>query len=137
LLARFLRAARASLLRGCVLAIGMAFGFASGFLAVVVMVMKFGPDLLFSYFGTGPLNILSQRTYGITTSYALVSVVLFTFVAKSLERSGIAGNMHDTLEKWMSRTRGGIAFYFKSVAPPHIALPAIFRSLGVFLDIVP
>ena len=29
------------------LAIGMPLGFASGFLAVVVLVLKFGPDLLF------------------------------------------------------------------------------------------
>ena len=34
------------------LAIGMPLGFASGFLAVLVMVLKFGPDLLFSSFGT-------------------------------------------------------------------------------------
>ena len=47
------------------LAIGMPLGFASGFLAVVVMVMKFGPTLLFSQFGTGPLNILAQRMYGL------------------------------------------------------------------------
>ena len=46
------------------LAIGMPLGFASGFLAVVVMVLKFGPDLLFGNFGTGPLNILGTRIYG-------------------------------------------------------------------------
>ena len=62
------------------LAIGMPLGFASGFLAVVVMVLKFGPDLLFSNFGTGPLNILAQRLYGITTDYVLISVPLFIFV---------------------------------------------------------
>ena len=38
------------------LAIGMPLGFASGFLAVVTMVLKFGPDLLFRNFGTGPLG---------------------------------------------------------------------------------
>ena len=54
------------------LAIGMPLGFASGFLAVIVMVMKFGPDLLFNNFGTGPLNLLGQRIYGIMTSYVLV-----------------------------------------------------------------
>ena len=56
------------------LAIGMPLGFASGFLAVVVMVLKFGPDLLFSTFGTGPLNVLAQRMYGLTTNYVLISV---------------------------------------------------------------
>jgi len=91
------------------LAIGMPLGFASGFLAVVVMAMKFGRELLFSSFGTAPLNSLSQRIYGITTSYMLVSVPLFSFMANVLERSGIARDMYDTLEKWMNLTRGGIA----------------------------
>ena len=91
------------------LAIGMPLGFASGFLAVVVMVMKFGPDLLFSSFGTGPLNILAQRMYGLTTDYVLISVPLFILMATLLERSSIARDMYDSLTMWMSRTRGGIA----------------------------
>ena len=72
------------------LAIGMPLGFASGFLAVVVLVLKFGPDLLFSSFGSGPLNILAQRLYGVTTEYVLISVPLFILMATLLERSGIA-----------------------------------------------
>jgi hypothetical protein len=43
------------------LAIGMPLGFASAILAVAVLVMRFGPELLFANFGTGPLNILAQR----------------------------------------------------------------------------
>ncbi|HIC81360.1 MAG TPA: TRAP transporter large permease subunit, partial [Kiloniellaceae bacterium] len=63
------------------LAIGMPLGFASGFLAVAVLLMKFGPDLLFRSFGTGPLNILAQRMYGLMTDYVLISVPLFIFMA--------------------------------------------------------
>ena len=63
------------------LAIGMPLGFASGFLAVAVLMMKFGPDLLFRAFGTGPLNILAQRMYGLMTDYVLISVPLFIFMA--------------------------------------------------------
>ncbi|MEL6947829.1 MAG: hypothetical protein AAFO73_09380, partial [Pseudomonadota bacterium] len=58
------------------LAIGMPLGFASGFLAVLVMVLKFEPQLLWApwtfgegiltrSFGTGPMNILAQRLCGI------------------------------------------------------------------------
>src|SRR3546814_2085989 len=54
------------------LAIGMPLGFASGFLAAAVMLMRFGPDLLFSSFGTGPLNILAQRMYGLMTDYVQI-----------------------------------------------------------------
>ena len=111
------------------LAIGMPLGFASGFLAVLVMVLKFEPTLItdpfvhgFDFeswkagtgiltrsFGSGPLNVLAQRLYGITTEYVLVSVPVFIFMAVLLERSGIARDMYNSLSQWMNRTRGGIA----------------------------
>ena len=58
--------------------------------------MKFGPDVLFGNFGTGPLNILAQRIYGLMTSYPIISVPLFIFMAVILERSGIARDMYST-----------------------------------------
>ena len=118
------------------LGIGMPLGFASGFLAVVIMVMKFGPDLLFGNFGTGPLNLLGQRIYGITTSYVLVSVPLFIFMANLLERSGIARDMYDTLEKWMSRTRGGIAVVTALMAVVMAAMSGIIGGEVVLLGLI-
>ena len=82
------------------LAIGMPLGLASGFLAAVVLFLKFGPDLLLSNFGSGPLNILAQRMYGLTTDYVLISVPLFIFMATLLERSGIARDMYNSLSIW-------------------------------------
>ena len=111
------------------LGIGMPLGFASGFLATLVLVLKFEPTLitdpfvhgfhvaewkagegtLTRTFGSGPLNILAQRLYGIMTNYVLISVPLFIFMATLLERSGIARDMYSTLNIWMNRTRGGVA----------------------------
>jgi len=118
------------------LAIGMPLGFASGFLAVVVMAMKFGRELLFSSFGTAPLNSLSQRIYGITTSYMLVSVPLFSFMANVLERSGIARDMYDTLEKWMNLTRGGIAVLTALMAVVIAAMSGIIGGKVVLLGVI-
>ena len=118
------------------LAIGMPLGFASGFLAVVVMVMKFGPDLLFSQFGTGPLNILIQRIYGITTSYVLVSVPLFIFMANLLERSGIARDMYSTLDVWLNRTRGGVAVVTALMAIVMAAMSGIIGGEVVLLGLI-
>ncbi|MBT5571447.1 MAG: TRAP transporter large permease subunit, partial [Alphaproteobacteria bacterium] len=118
------------------LAIGMPLGFASGFLAVIVMVMKFGPDLLFNNFGTGPLNLLGQRIYGIMTSYVLVSVPLFILMANLLERSGIARDMYDTLEAWMSRTRGGIAVVTALMAVVMAAMSGIIGGEVVLLGLI-
>ena len=118
------------------LAIGMPLGFASGFLAVVVMVLKFGPDLLFGTFGTGPLNILAQRLYGITTNYVLVSVPLFIFMATLLERSGIARDMYSTLNLWLSRTRGGIAVVTAVMAIVMAAMSGIIGGEVVLLGLI-
>jgi TRAP-type mannitol/chloroaromatic compound transport system permease large subunit len=118
------------------LAIGMPLGFASGFLAVVVMVLKFGPDLLFSNFGTGPLNILAQRLYGITTNYVLISVPLFIFMATLLERSGIARDMYSSLNAWLSRTRGGIAVVTALMAIVMAAMSGIIGGEVVLLGLI-
>jgi len=118
------------------LAIGMPLGFASGFLAVVVMVLKFGPDLLFSNFGTGPLNILAQRLYGITTNYVLVSVPLFIFMATLLERSGIAHDMYSSLSLWLNRTRGGIAIVTSLMAVVMAAMSGIIGGEVVLLGLI-
>jgi TRAP-type mannitol/chloroaromatic compound transport system permease large subunit len=138
------------------LAIGMPLGFASGFLAVVVMVLKFEPTLVtdpFMYgfefaqwtagtgilsrsFGTGPMNILAQRLYGITTNYVLISVPLFIFMATLLERSGIARDMYTCLSTWMSRTRGGIAVVTALMAIVMAAMSGIIGGEVVLLGLI-
>jgi len=138
------------------LAIGMPLGFASGFLAVVVMVLKFEPTLLTDpfvhgmnfdawkmgegtltrKFGSGPMNILAQRLYGITTNYVLVSVPLFIFMATLLERSGIARDMYSCLQMWMSRTRGGIAVVTAVMAIVMAAMSGIIGGEVVLLGLI-
>lgn len=118
------------------LAIGMPLGFASGFLAVAVLFMKFGPDLLLRSFGTGPLNILAQRMYGLLTDYVLISVPLFIFMACLLERSNIAKAMFDSLNIWLSRTRGGIAIVTAIMAIIMAAMSGIIGGEVVLLGLI-
>ncbi|WP_118132867.1 TRAP transporter large permease subunit [Oceanicella sp. SM1341] len=118
------------------LAIGMPLGFASAFLAVGVMVMKFGPDLLFGNFGTGPLNILAQRVYGLLTDYVLISIPLFIFMANLLERSGIATSMYSSLNVWLSGTRGGIAIVTSIMAVIMAAMSGIIGGEVVLLGLI-
>ncbi|GAB4357513.1 MAG: TRAP transporter large permease subunit [Kiloniellaceae bacterium] len=118
------------------LAIGMPLGFASGFMAVAVLMMKFGPDLLFRSFGTGPLNILAQRMYGLMTDYVLISVPLFIFMACLMERSGIARTMFDSLNVWLSRTRGGIAIVTAVMAIIMAAMSGIIGGEVVLLGLI-
>lgn len=118
------------------LAIGMPLGFASGFLAVAVLMMKFGPDLLFRSFGTGILNVLAQRMYGLMTDYVLISVPLFIFMACLLERSNIAKTMFDSLNIWLSRTRGGIAIVTAIMAIIMAAMSGIIGGEVVLLGLI-
>ncbi|MBX2836621.1 MAG: TRAP transporter large permease subunit [Gammaproteobacteria bacterium] len=118
------------------LAIGMPLGFASGILAVAVLVMKFGPDFLFNEFGRGPLNILVQRMYGLTTDYVIISVPLFIFMATLLERSGIARDMYNSLSVWLNRTRGGIALVTSVMAVVMAAMSGIIGGEVVLLGLI-
>ncbi|MFK8076799.1 MAG: TRAP transporter large permease subunit [Granulosicoccus sp.] len=118
------------------LAIGMPLGFASGIMAVAVLVMKFGPEFLFADFGRGPLNILVQRMYGLTTDYVIISVPLFIFMATLLERSGIAKDMYTCLSQWLSRTRGGIALVTSVMAVVMAAMSGIIGGEVVLLGLI-
>ena len=130
------------------LAIGMPLGFASAFMAVVVLFMKFEPAVIFDPTlwgdgfltgrpGSGPLNILAQRIYGdVMTSYVLISIPLFIFMAALLERSGIAKSMYDSLNFWLNRTRGGIAIVTSIMAVIMAAMSGIIGGEVVLLGLI-
>jgi TRAP-type mannitol/chloroaromatic compound transport system permease large subunit len=129
------------------LAIGMPLGMASAILAVIVLVLKFEPMLLLDpttfgdglltrKFGTGPLNILAQKIYGLLTDYVLISVPLFIFMAALLERSGIAKDMYASLNVWLSSVRGGIAIVTSIMAVIMAAMSGIIGGEVVLLGLI-
>ena len=118
------------------LAIGMPLGFASAFLAVVALVLKFGPDLMFMDFGRGPFSVLGQAVYRQMTNYVLISVPLFIFMAALLERSGIARDMYSSLNVWLNRTRGGIAIVTSIMAVIMAAMSGIIGGEVVLLGLI-
>ncbi|MGB4527416.1 TRAP transporter large permease subunit, partial [Planktomarina temperata] len=118
------------------LAIGMPLGFASAFLAVVTLSLKFPPDLLWGDFGRGPLSVLGQAVYRQMTNYVLISVPLFIFMAAMLERSGIARDMYSSLNVWMSRMRGGIAIATSIMAVIMAAMSGIIGGEVVLLGLI-
>lgn len=129
------------------LAIGMPLGLASAILAVLVLVMKFEPELLLAPWtfgdgmltgrpGSGPLNILAQKIYGLLTDYVLISIPLFIFMAALLERSGIAKEMYSSLSIWLNRTRGGIAIVTSIMAVIMAAMSGIIGGEVVLLGLI-
>ncbi|WP_298261149.1 TRAP transporter large permease subunit [uncultured Litoreibacter sp.] len=129
------------------LAIGMPLGMASAILAVLVLVMKFEPALLSAPWtfgdgiltgraGSGPLNILAQKIYGLLTDYVLISIPLFIFMASLLERSGIAKDMYSSLNIWLNHTRGGIAIVTSIMAVIMAAMSGIIGGEVVLLGLI-
>jgi TRAP-type mannitol/chloroaromatic compound transport system permease large subunit len=129
------------------LGIGMPLGFASAVLAALVMIMKFEPNLFLDPLsfgegmltgrpGTGALYILTQKIYDLMTEYVLISVPLFIFMAALLERSGVAKQMYDSLDFWMSRMRGGIAIVTSLMAVLMAAMSGIIGGEVVLLGLI-
>ena len=129
------------------LAIGMPLGLASAALAALVMVMKFEPSILTNPAsfgegmltgrpGTGPLYILTQKIFDLMTEYVLISVPLFIFMAALLERSGIAKEMYNALDYWLSRVRGGIAVVTSIMAVIMAAMSGIIGGEVVLLGLI-
>jgi len=129
------------------LGIGMPLGLASAALAALVMVMKFEPSLLVDPLsfgtglltknpGTGPLYLLAQKIFDLMTEYVLISVPLFIFMASLLERSGVAKQMYDSLDFWLSRTRGGIAIVTSLMAVLMAAMSGIIGGEVVLLGLI-
>ena len=118
------------------LAIGMPLGFASAFLAVAVIVMKFGPEASFGRFGSGPMSVLAQSVYRQMVNYVLISVPLFIFMAALLERSGIARDMYASLNVWLNRTRGGIAIVTSIMAVIMATMSGIIGGEVVLLGLI-
>lgn len=129
------------------LGIGMPLGLASAVLAALVMIMKFEPTLLLDPLsfgeglltrnpGTGPLYILTQKIFDLMTEYVLISVPLFIFMAALLERSGIAKQMYDALDFWLSNVRGGIAIVTSLMAVLMAAMSGIIGGEVVLLGLI-
>lgn len=67
--------------------------------------------LLFGWlgFGLGFFNLLPLRIWGVMTNFTLVAVPLFVFMGVTLERSGLAEELLETMALLFGRLRGGLS----------------------------
>ena len=70
------------------------------------------------------------------TEYVLISVPLFIFMAALLERSGVAKEMYDALDFWLSGVRGGIAIVTSIMAVIMAAMSGIIGGEVVLLGLI-
>jgi tripartite ATP-independent transporter DctM subunit len=87
------------------------------FLTVVLMVgfpvtfTLMGTALIFGLIGFGFnfFNLLPLRIWGVMSNVTLMAVPLFVFMGVTLERSGLAEELLDTMSLVLGRLRGGLA----------------------------
>lgn len=80
--------------------LGLPFGFATGGIATVFLLYLWGPPAFFLVFG---------RVWDVMGSFVFVAVPMFVFMAKMLERAGIAEELFEAIHHWMGSLRGGLA----------------------------
>ncbi len=109
------------------LVMGVPLGFATGLLGALI---------IFSNFGVPGLGLVMQRVYDLAITYAIIAVPLFIVMASLLERSGIAKDMYDALNRVIGRIRGGVAIVTTVMAVIMAAMSGIIGGEIVLLGLV-
>lgn len=89
------------------------------FVALVVLLLTGLPlafvlgsiAVIFTYFLWGPhaLMAIPANTLGVMQNFILSAIPLFIFMGLVLQKSGLAGELYDTVHKWAGGLRGGLA----------------------------
>ena len=83
-----------------VLALGVPIAFALGGLSV---------GLIQIFWSSGALNMLPIKAYNTASSFELLSIPLFIFMAAMLQRSGVAEDLYESISRFFGSVRGGLA----------------------------
>lgn len=65
--------------------------------------------LVLIFWGANALSMLVLKAFGNTSSFEFLAIPLFIFMASMLERSGIAEDLYQTMQRFVGRRRGGLA----------------------------
>ena len=65
--------------------------------------------LVYIFRGPGAISMLVLKSFGMTSSFEFIAVPLFVFMANMLERSGIAEDLYETMNRFVGGSAGGLA----------------------------
>ena len=111
-----------------VLATGLHVVFAMGSIAVIIFLLVWGPGV-----GAG---ILAANAFGIATSYMLIAVPMFVFMALILRSSGIGEDLFYCIRLWLQRVPGGLAMAVVVVSVFIAAMSGIMATGVLILGII-
>lgn len=82
------------------LGLGVPIAFALGGLSVAMIYLFWSP---------AALSMIPMRAFATATSFEYLSIPMFIFMASMLQKSRIADDLYDTMQKFMGGIRGGLA----------------------------
>jgi tripartite ATP-independent transporter DctM subunit len=84
-----------------------------------------GVSVMFLYFKMGPVGfyIVASKFWDSMTSFTLVAIPMFVYMAMLLERSGVAHKLYHMMHLWWGGVRGGLAI-------GTVAICALFAAMS-------
>lgn len=79
---------------------GLPLAFVLGGLAMIFALFLWGPNSML---------LVAVQSWGVMTSYFMVAIPLYVFMANILERSGIVEDLFSFMQMWFGPLRGGLA----------------------------
>ena len=107
-------------------------------LGVPVVFALGGAAVIATYFlwGGQALYMVGIRTFSSASSFVLLAVPMFIFMGAMLEKSGIARDLYDLMQKWMGGIRGGLASGTVLICALFAALVGISGAATVTMGVV-
>ena len=106
---------------------GLPLAFITGLVALI---------FTFGWFGANALSVVTSNAYGFMTTYSLVAVPMFVFMASLLDRSGIARDLFSAMRIFAGRLPGGVAVQTLVVAFFMAAMSGIIGGEIVLLGML-
>lgn len=106
---------------------GVPMGFAMGGIAVVVILVLWGPGALL----TIPLNV-----FGMMWNVVLIAVPLFIYMGFILERAGIIDSLYEAIHRWSGPVRGGMAMGTTIICAVFAAMTGITGTATVSMGLI-
>ena len=88
------------------------------------------------FLGWQEFELLPMRVWGVMTNFSLLAVPLFVFMGVILERSGIAEEMLDTVERLLGQLRGGMAIAIVLVGAVLAATTGVVGATVVAMGVI-
>lgn len=115
--------------------------------AVVVLLLMAGFPVAFTlgaiamgfggyFLGWQEFELLPMRVWGVMTNFSLLAVPLFVFMGVILERSGLAEELLETVERLLGRLRGGMAVAIVLVGAVLAATTGVVGATVVAMGVI-